>query len=211
VPTRSSPSVPSLRKAVVQAFTPLAASRGFVPFRGGLFVRVVGDVAHQIVVGASRPSGSARGAAIELGASLRFARVEAIVERALPDQPPSHATWTRAARGPAREHRIWNTDEARDVAERLELDDVLEWLEKHASIEALDQALNPSSPPPAGLIVGVGAGPHAWHRGLVAAHLLGRDLGWLTEMRRDKARQLPRFVQADLPKLIAVLDAEPVK
>ena len=208
MPTRSIPSVPSLRKAVVQAFTPRVASHGFVPFRGGLFVRVVGDVAHQIVVGVMRPSGSARGAAIELGASLRFARVEAIVERALPEQPPSHATWTMAARGPAREHRIWNVDEARDVASGLELDAAVAWLEKHGTLEALDHALNPSSPPPAGLVVGVGAGPHAWHRGLVAAHLLGRDLGWLTEMRRDQARQLPRFVQADLPKLIAVLEAE---
>jgi hypothetical protein len=193
---------------VVQAFTLRAASHGFMPFRGGLFVRVVGDVAHQIVVAASRPSGSARGAAIELGASLRFARVEAIVERALPEQPPSHATWTMAVREPAREHRIWNVDEAGDVVGNLELDAVVEWLEKHGSLEALDHALNPSSPPPAGLLVGVGAGPHAWHRGLVAAHLLGRDLAWLKEMRRDQARQLPRFVQADLPRLIALLEAE---
>jgi len=206
--TRSSPSVPTLRKAVVKAFTSRVAPHGFVPFRGGLFVRVVGDVAHQIVVGVTRPSGSARGAAIELGGSLRFARVEAIVERALPEQPPSHATWTMAARAPAREHRIWNVDEARDVVGNLELDAVVAWLETHGSLEALDHALNPSSAPPAGLIVGVGAGPHAWHRGLVAAHLLGRDLAWLKEMRRDQARQLPRFLQADLPKLIAALDAE---
>ncbi|APR80409.1 Hypothetical protein A7982_05756 [Minicystis rosea] len=134
------------------------------------------------------------------------------MESLLSELWPRHPTPESTLVAPAEKlgigwHPLGSPDDAPDVARSMTVDiaQLLDWLSAHARMEAIDEAFN-HDPVPAHGLAANGRSPHERNRGLVAAFLLGRDLGELAARRRKEvAFQGPRFAVAELEALLARL------